>query len=801
MKPSLGGSKYFMNIHDQFSRFNKLYLLKSKDEAPEKIIEYLSWFKTQTGEQVKALMCDGGREFINNKVKTALKKQGTELYVSNPGTAQQNGLAERNNQTITQLARTMLLAANLKHTLWAEACLCASFLVNITNICKSTDKSAFETIYKIPPNLSNLRPFGSRCYYYNQQLNRTKWTPRGIPGIMVGYTERVDGYRVWQPGSQKVILTKDVRFIDPPSFLTKPSGVENSDFIETPSATPLNSAAEHSDSEEERPPEVQNQSMSLRKRQDLKPPKKYETQLNESSYMEPNTYNEAMRSVFANQWRDAMQDEMNSMKQHKVWSLVDLPTQKRPISCRWVFKIKTDLNGEIDKFRARLVVRGNFQKYPTEFTDLFAPVARFDTVRFLLALCAARKLFSRQFDVKTAFLYGDLKEEIYMTQPPGFADGSNRVCRLHKSLYGLRQAPRSFNTKLTQVLKSFKLLQSQADPCLYYRHERNDILILAVYVDDAMLFSSNQEQLDRLLEQIGNAFEITSSALDTFLGIQISIDKNHNTSLNQKKYIRSILNRFQMQNCKELSTPSDNSIYYIEIEEEKRKTVRPYRELIGSLMYLAICTRPDIAFSVSFLSRFLDNYTEEHWNAALKILRYLQGSQDLSIVYVGGTFPFTPNSLEIYTDADYAASKDTRKSVSGSVTKFNGGPILWSSKQQKSISISTTESEFISATEGAKDALWLNSLFKELKIDLKPRLLIDNQSALKLIQNPQFHMRTKHIDVRYKFIRETYQLKQINFEYISTDKQLADLLTKPLPRPVFQKLLSLLGLQHKYASA
>ena len=826
MKPTIGKHRYFMNIHEQYSRFNKLYLLKEKSEAADLIADYLVWFNNQTGSQVKTLMTDGGREFCNTQLRDSLRKIGAEHVVSHPYAHEVNGLAERNNQTITKLARTMLLAANLNASFWGEACMCATYLLNITNMCDATGLSAYETIYKTPPNLSNLHPFGSPCYIYDYRPHSSKWKAKALFGIMLGYAERLDGYRVFVKTPQQMWISKDVKFLskslskrklkiqdteflyDSPVTSPEPNGhINNNDDIETdadqlsdsesentPGVCSDNSDHESIDSDENQSSAEHTPQMTLRDASKRRPPRRFEIEMTE--VLTPSTYKEAMNSPYKNQWNKAMKLELDNIRKHKVWSLVERPKHKKPISVRWVYRHRPHKEKDEERFRARLVARGFTQRPGEDYGEIFSPVMRWDSLRLLLALCAAKKMYSKQFDISVAFLHAPLKEELYCNQPVGFSDKTQRVCRLHKSLYGIKQGPRSFHTKLREEFLTLGLQQSESDPCVFFRHGPDTHLtILAAYVDDVLSLSTDEKLLDDLLANIGKTFTIKISPLNLFLGVQIHIDKSHNVWLSQRDYARSILKRFRMDQARPISTPADNSIYSIDPEVKANQPDRPYRCLLGSLMFIAVLTRPDLVFIVSYLSRFLDRHNEEHWIAALRVLRYLQDTADIAISYTGGSFASLHNSYAIYTDADFAACRETRRSVSGSITLFNGGPILWSSRQQKSISLSTTECEFISATDGAKDAIWLSAFFKELKIDLKPTLFIDSQSALKLIQNPEFHMRTKHIDVRYKFIRETHQRNQINYRFVATSSQIADFLTKPLPRPQFTQLLKLAGLK------
>ena len=309
--------------------------------------------------------------------------------------------------------------------------------------------------------------------------------------------------------------------------------------------------------------------------------------------------------------------------------------------------------------------------------------------------------------------------------------------------------------------------------------------MLCIYVDDGIVAGPSESQVKKLLSALQGTFEITFNPLNFFLGLQVKVTTDKGISVNQTKYTEEILQRFQMADCKPAPTPMEADSD--PPEQDQIRTDLPFREIVGALMYLAICTRYDIAFSVGYLSRFLDKPTTGLWKKAMRILRYLRGTTDFSLEYAAQN----RGELICFSDADYAGDTSTRRSTTGQLLKFNGGVVSWASSRQHSVALSTTEAEFIAAAETAKSALWTARLLGELGYRVIPKLKIDNQSAIKLIQDPQYHKRTKHIDVRYHFIREKHERGDIQVEYVPTDHQEADLLTKPLNKTTFANIKSL----------
>lgn len=399
----------------------------------------------------------------------------------------------------------------------------------------------------------------------------------------------------------------------------------------------------------------------------------------------------------------------------------------------------------------------------------------------------------KQFDIKTAFLYGTLKENVYMKQPEGFDDGSGRVCKLMRSLYGLKQAPRCCNMRFVDFLTNLEFMQSVADPCLFIRQKGVAKLMVALYVDDGLIVGSDLNDINNFILELQKQFKITINSTNYFVGMQISKLKCGSIFIDQKVYTQKILDRFNMNDANSVATPAECSANNTEDDDVMPAQGIPYRDAVGSLMYLAIATRPDIAYAVSRVSETLENPTILNWKAVKRIFRYLKGSVELGILYERES----SDKLEAFSDADYAGDLESRRSRSGIVCKFKNGAISWSSRKQSCVVLSTMEAEYIAASEAVKELVWQKRLFLELLgQSCIPTVYVDNLSAVKLIKNPEFHKRSKHIDIKFHFVREEFSAGEVNIEHISGDNQVADIFTKALPRVKFEKMRYFLGVRN-----
>lgn len=517
---------------------------------------------------------------------------------------------------------------------------------------------------------------------------------------------------------------------------------------------------------------------------------------------EPNGYREALKDENCSKWEAAMKEEFDALIKNGTWELVKRPENQRIVDNKWVYKVKAEQKSI--RYKARLVARGFTQEYGVNYFETFSPVVRFTSIRLILAMAAQRKMSMRQFDVKTAFLNGTLNEEVYMEQPMGFNDGTNRVCRLKKGLYGLKQASRCWNEKFTTFIKRFGFGQSISDACVFISRRNDALTILAIHVDDGLIVGENLNEINAVIKHLKEQFEIKEMNVDCFLGIEIQQREDGSIFIHQATYTNKVLCRFDMRDCHGVATPADPNQTMNNYEESDASTY-PYRELIGSLMYLAVGTRPDIAYAVGIASRFLEKPTVAHERAAKRILKYLKRTINFGILFSHSKI----NELHGYSDADYAGCLTTRRSTSGYTFIFGGGTISWGSERQQSVSLSTAESEYMAASQCVKELVWLRKLFYEILVGkisvetesdfildkkvLKIILFMDNNSAIRLIKNPEYHKRTKHIDVRFHFIREKYERDYFVTEYISTKEMIADVFTKALSAQQFNVLIRMLG--------
>ncbi|KAK9063310.1 hypothetical protein SSX86_017180 [Deinandra increscens subsp. villosa] len=476
----------------------------------------------------------------------------------------------------------------------------------------------------------------------------------------------------------------------------------------------------------------------------------FATNLNKSS--EPRNYYEAVKDP---NWVAAMNDEIEALHRNNTWTLVDLPRDRKPIGCKWIYKIKYKSSGEIERYKARLVAKGYSQKEGIDFDETFSPVVKMVTVRCILTIAVQNNWSLFQLDINNAFLYGDLNEDVYMTLPQGFfSTNETKVCKLNRSLYGLKQAPRMWYEKLVGVLYELKFVQSKCDHSLFIKSSKDVFIVLLVYVDDIILTGNNITEIEYVKKALSSNFKIKDlGLLKYFLGIEV-INTNGGLCLSQRKYCLELLAEYGLTASKPVNCPIEQN-YVLSTLCDKNNTglnsITGYQKLIGKLIYLSH-TRPDIAYSVHFLSQFMHNPTNGHLQIALRLLRYLKKSPGMGIFIKPGSL----SDVKVYTDADWAKCLKTRKSVTGFCVFLGNSLVSWKSKKQSTISRSSAEAEYRAMCAGTCEIMWLVNLLSELNITVKlpVPVMCDNTAAISISSNPVFHDRTKHFELDLYFLRD-----------------------------------------------
>ena len=802
-EPSLGGSKYGATFLDDHSKLSIVRPITFKSEVPKTVREVIQLLETQSGQQCRAIRTDNGSEYLNAELSDYLKSKGIIHQTTVPYNPEQNGAAERLNRTLMDRARAMIKDAALQAELWAEAVTTASYIRNLSPVAGKL-KTPWELFFGYKPDASPLRVFGATAYAHVPKEKRHKLEDRSKRGIMIGYGDNKKGYRILLEDNT-IITSRDVIFdehteakqvqVQEDSERVGADGVQDHDDSDsngveehdTPLATssegdpitPPNAASD----EEDAPAAPDTTRYPTRERRH--PSNWWETHGTAmAAFAEPTTYEEAMASDNAEQWRQAMDDEMTSLLANQTWVLEELPGGASAIPVKWVYKIKTAANGSVERYKARLVAKGFKQREGIDFEEVFAPVSKYATLRTLLAMAAAEDLELHQLDIKTAFLNGDIEEDIYLQQPPGYEEGpGNLACHLRRALYGLRQAPRQWHARLKPELELCGFTESEADPGLFVHHSKESTVYLLVYVDDILIVAKDLPAVAWAKEKIMTTFEARDlGEAKLYLGMTIERDRRTRTiKLGQERMTTQLVSKYGLENARSKSVPLATSIKLNKDEGEPLDTNKyAYNQLIGSLMYLAVCTRPDVAHAVGALAKYLATPTTVHWSVATDVLRYLAGTKDYGITF-GGGHSIMPEPMG-YCDADFAGDVDTRRSTTGYIFLLNGGAISWSSRRQQTVAASTTEAEYMAAAAATKEALWLRKLLFDLrKSGNTITIKADNQGAIKLLKNPITSMRSKHIDVIYHFARERVKRKEVCFEYVKTEHMIADILTKAIP--------------------
>lgn len=832
---SFSGARFLLTFVDDYSRKLFVYPIKKKSEVFPKFLEFKALVENQCSKKIKILRSDNGGEYTGKHFSEFLEKSGIIHQKTCPYTPEQNGVAERINRTIIERVRCMLIDSGLDQRFWAEAASTASYLINRVP-CRGNEGCPEELWSGRKPNLKHLRVFGCPALVHVPKQRRSKIDPKSLECIMVGYSTESKAYRLFDPSDQKIIVSRDVVFLEnvhsnietPSSNLYNPLLIQSPDeemdnvlnqtvnnvstnmesteldgnnVIQNEPRSDSETDSEFLDSEcfdnngyvdpndEEWEPNQCNSrpiptSENIRRSERIANRNQRSTAFSAIEYVssDPQTIKQAMSSEDSEHWKKAMQDEMNSLKVNNTWTLVQLPEGCKALKSKWVFKTKQDSNGNTLRWKARLVAKGFTQTEGIDYMETFSPVVRYESIRYLAALAAKYDMKIHQMDAVSAYLNGILKETIYMEQPEGFRDASNKVCKLNRSIYGLKQSGRVWNETINKELIDMGFVQGEVDQCVYSKVTDEKKIYIAIYVDDVIIFSNDENEINSVKNTLSRTFKMKDMGeVSNVLGMTISRTED-GIKIDQSKYISDVLTRFGMNDCNPSSTPMDyNKKLYesmspkTEVEKEKMSKT-PYMEAIGCLLYAAQVSRPDIYYAVNILSRFGINPGRAHWEAVKRIMRYLKGTIEQGLIYKKNL----EEDITGYCDADWAGSLDDRHSTTGYVFIFQSAAISWSTKRQKTVALSSTEAEFMAITAAIQESIWLKRLEKELNPNNNVNMVLycDNKGAIQVATNNKYSSRTKHVDIKAKFIKQKIDNNEISLKYLSTKEMVADVFTK-----------------------
>jgi hypothetical protein len=822
-----------MVIIDDHGRFVMCKPLKRKSDAPDWIIEMIKRYQVYTGKILERLHTDGGGEFLNKVLKKFLADNGTELTTTTPNSPELNSIVEKMNGTLSTRTACMLHHAGAPQELFPYAFTYAAHIQNLAAQPNIQGDAPVERMSRGKDrrfDLSKIHVFGCNAYVLRDKARRGKLDSKTRPGVYLGYNEQYDAHEVLIRDDTlhlKVVVSRNVDFVET-SFTNmakfshgicavaedlhhahdkrskSKDDAEDEYEVEYISADRLNKGVKeykvhwmgYEDPTWVSQDNLVNCDEVLASYESSKHNHEH-AHVATSATPDPKSYNEARRSKDKDKWEEAMEDELTSINDREVFTPCQLPKGRKAIPSRWVFKTKHNERHEITRFKARIVVKGYLQREGQDFFETYSPTVGMKSLKYMLALAAHNDWEIRQIDFDTAFLNATLKEDIYVQIPEGYRGQfpPGTVLKLNRALYGLKQAPREWWLELDAFLNTLGYQASQLDPCLYAKVVNGKRIYLAVYVDDTMAFFDKSLEATWLEDKAKIAAKYKIKDLgecEWILNMAVKRDREKRTiTLSQQTYVEDLLKTFGMDQCKPTSTPfkyEDLTVLPdgcdpLVLDEEEHEE---YRSIVGSLLYAANWTRPDLSYVVGVLARFVSKPYNYHLNAAKHVLRYLNGTKDKHLTFGTST---DVDRLVIYSDSNWAGDRADRKSTGGHISVFHGHPIVWQCKKQTTIALSSAEAEYYALGEAVREALFIRQWYKiytgrPLAVEIKE----DNQGAIYMSDHPTNHSRTKHIDIQHFFIREHVKNKDVNITYIPTADQLADILTKATSKATFLSL-------------
>ena len=856
------GYRYWVLFIDDKTRFRSFHPLRTKDEVFAAFKQYKAWAETQLGLKIKCLRDDKGGEYMSREFKAFTDLHGIERQHTVRASPQQNGVAERANRTAAEAITTMLSESKLPPSFWGEALAAYVHIWNRSPTHSLDNMTPFQAWYGKKPSVQHLRVWGCTAYVHVQKDQRKGLESHTQKSVFIGYPPGVKGWKFWNPDTRKTLISNDAEFdervfpVSSPSPRLHPAptpeqfidvsenipdvvAIQDQPHPPVPDPQPLpapvpdppplrrstrirhpprefwkidhdrihhSASPESNDEDEDEPVEEAAglSSVSCHPDELLSPAAAMEYVFKVSG-MEPRTLAEALKRSDGQLYLDAAMEEIQALVTNGTWELVKLPAGRKAVGSRWVFKVKRRPDGSIERYKARLVAKGYSQRPGLDYTETFAPTAKFAALRAILAISAIEDLELESLDISSAFLNGEIDTEVYLQQPEGFHQGGpDCVWRLLKALYGLKQSPRVWNKKLDTVLHELGFTCIKSDTSIYIWIRGDVKIFVPVFVDDLTLASKSISAISHVKTELGKRFKLRDlGPTSSLLGIEITRDRSQRRlCLSQRQYISDMLDRYNLADSAPVTTPIDpglklsSSMSPTTPEEIAEMKNIPYASAVGSIMYLSVATRPDIAYAVGVLCRFNQNPGMAHWKAVKHLFRYLKGTMDYQLVYA----PSPSGELfESYTDADHAGNPDNGKSTSGYLLKMGTGAISWSSKLQTIVALSTTEAEFVAGVHAGKEVVWFRQFLGELgyRFDSPSILRIDNQSAISVAKNPEHHGRMKHLDLRFFWLRDEVAGGTLSPLFIPTADMAADLLTKPLERVKVDRCRKLMGIEKR----
>lgn len=863
---TMTGCKYFLTLVDDFSRGTWTFLMRAKSETAYQIKNFVKMIDTQFGKKLKIFRTDNGTEFFNDQMDNFLSSIGCVHQSSCPYTPQQNGVVERKHRHLLDVARALMMRANLPKLFWGDGILTATHIINRLPSKVLKGKTPWELLFHQSAPIDHLRVFGCLCFVSTIPAQRDKFDPRALAGVFLGYPAHQKGYKVYLIESGQVVISRNVSFkehifpygaasmikntselgISFPEIIPSVDDIYFSDSFKNGN-TYVDNTEIHDGHDDEMSHEVDNDILPevdyisesyditdhdrdnedepvviRRSERQRKPPvwakdfvcnteitsphtvdkvvsyAKYSKEhqvyaASMSDLKEPATFKQAAKDA---KWMEAMQLEINALEANNTWILTELPKDKTLVDCKWVFKIKFNADGSVERYKARLVARGYTQIEGLDYHETFAPVAKMTTVRCLIAVASAKGWPLFQLDVNNAFLHGVLDEEVYMRLPPGFYDAEKsqgRVCRLVKSLYGLKQASRQWFAQFDLALTEFAFRKSQNDHSLFILNKGTEYIVLLVYVDDVIITGTSTTIIQEVKQFINDRFKIKDlGELKFFLGLEIARSAD-GIFLHQRKYALELLDDANFLSCRPTKTPMDTKHRLSLSTAPLVHDVLSYRRIVGKLIYLTI-TRPDLAYPVHILSQFVTAPTEDHLQAVHHVLRFIKAAPAQGIFFSATS----DLKLRAFCDADWASCPLTRRSISGFCITLGNSVISWKAKKQQVVSRSSAESEYRSMATTCCELVWLQRLLQDLSLSISTPipLACDNKAAIHISHNPVFHERTKHVELDCHLVRNHVLSGFVVPIHISTVDQPADIMTKSLPAEQLMYLCGKLGVSN-----